>query len=87
MNLNQPYLFYDRRTGFDQHLVRLITRLSNNSALSKLLDLDVASISAVAFQCNNNPGERSVANLLPLCTKKAQDSFTNHYVLLVPFCG
>jgi len=46
--------------------VRRYTQLSNNSALSKLLHLDVASISAVAFQCNNNPGERSVANLLPL---------------------
>jgi len=66
-------LFYDRRTRFDQHLVRRITRLSNNSALSKLLHLDDASISAVAFQCNNNPGEPSVANLLPLCTKKAQN--------------
>jgi hypothetical protein len=44
---------------------RRYTQLSNNSALSKLLHLDVASISAVAFQCNNNPGERSVANLLP----------------------
>jgi len=50
---------------FNQHSVRRFTQLSNNSA-SKLLDLDVASISAVAFQCNNNPGERSVANLLPL---------------------
>ncbi|HEX5602280.1 MAG TPA: hypothetical protein VFX63_07005, partial [Pyrinomonadaceae bacterium] len=65
MNLNQPYLFYDHRTRFDQHLVRRFTQLSNNSAL-QVAGLDVASISAVAFQCNNNPGERSVANLLPL---------------------
>src|ERR1041385_2875011 len=51
--------------------VRRFTQLSNNSALSKLLHLDVVRISAVAFQCNNIPGERAPANSLPFIHKEA----------------
>src|SRR6476620_11017751 len=39
--------------------------------LSKLLHLDVVSISAVAFQCNNNPGAPLDANLWPQRGTKA----------------
>jgi hypothetical protein len=86
MNLNQPYLIYDYRTHFDQQFSATNHSLSNNSAPSKLLHLDVASISAVAFQCNNNPGERSVANLLPFNGKEAQKA-QKHSLCFLCFCG